>query len=135
MSTSSRKQVWVKIDTWKKAVALSEQLSAKEHRNITISDTIVRAVDCLASAHNQWAWLLPREPVLLAEYRFGEILTTVVTQFIKTYVPDRQVHSAQIDPERGCLIVWFEDPSEPPWKIFLSPKVITPTPPKPRWTP
>ena len=109
----NRKQVSVRLATWRKAQKLRTELADKSGREVTLSDTIDRALQCLDDAHNSGAWLSPSEAGPVLNQRHLDGIASVLAQFCAHYLPDRTLEGIVVDKERRTIAVVFEQDDNP----------------------
>ena len=109
----NRRQVSLRLDTWRKAVELRDRLAEKSGRRVAISDTIDRGLDCLADAYDRGAWLSPQEAAPVWEQRLQDQIASVLAQFVARAMPDRSLEGIVIDSNRRTAIVLLGDHEEP----------------------
>ena len=109
----NRRQVSLRLDTWRKAVELRDKLAAKSGRRVAISDTIDRSLECLAEAYDRGAWLSPREAAPVWEQRLQDQIASVLAQFVARAMPDRSLEGIVIDSNRRTAVVLFRDGDKP----------------------
>lgn len=108
----NRRQVSLRLDTWRKAVELRDKLAEKSGRRVAISDTIDRGLECLADAYNRGAWLSPQEAAPVWEQRLQDQIASVLAQFVARAMPDRSLEGIVIDSNRRTAIVLLGDLEE-----------------------
>lgn len=106
---TNRKQVSLRIEAWQKAATLRDALAEKTGRNVTITDTIDRALECLADAHARGAWLSPKEAAPLLEQRLMDQIASVLAQFVARAMPDKTLAGVKFHPTRRTAVVLLEE--------------------------
>jgi hypothetical protein len=109
----NRRQVSLRLDTWRKAVELRDKLAEKSGRRVAISDTIDRGLACLADAYDRGAWLSPKEAAPVWEQRLQDQIASVLAQFIARAMPEHSLEGIVIDSNRRTAIVLLGDLEEP----------------------
>ena len=118
--------VSVKKDTLDRLKVARHELRAKSGRSdVTLGDTVERAINCLEDAHGGRAWLSPAEMGPLMAERFQNHLAAVVAQLIPQ-VTDAEVESIGFPDGRiaGRTVVTLTDGRTigfvPPAPIMIS---------------
>ena len=57
--TATRKQISVRAEQWRKLDALRIELSILTGQEVTITEVVGRAIQCMDDAHRRGAWLSP----------------------------------------------------------------------------
>ena len=109
----NRRQVSLRLDTWRKAVELRDKLAAKAGRRVAISDTIDRGLECLADAYDRGAWLSPQEAAPVWEQRLQDQIASVLAQFVARAMPDRSLEGIVIDRNQRTAVVLLRGADEP----------------------
>lgn len=118
MAQENRRQISLRASVWLKATRLKEALAATSGRRVTITDTVDRALDCLADAHSRGAWLSPEEAAPLLEERLRKEVVSVLAQFIARAMPDRNLAGVTFKPAAhrgggGTLYVHLDNNTVP----------------------
>jgi len=116
-----RKQVSLRIEAWQKAAALRDALAETTGRRVTITDTIDRALDCLADAHKRGAWLSPKEAGPVLEQRLRDQIASVLAQFVARALPSKHLYGITFHPNRRVVTVILEgsDGGEEPVPLLM----------------
>lgn len=109
----NRRQVSLRLDTWRKAVELRDRLAEKSGRRVAISDTIDRGLDCLADAYDRGAWLSPQEAAPAWEQRLQDQIASVLAQFVARAMPECSLEGIVIDRNRRTAVVILGEPDKP----------------------
>ena len=96
----NRRQVSIRTETWHKAREVSEALSNRFQRKISISDTLDRGLRCLDDAHARGAWLSPLEAAPVLEERYRRRIVAVLAQFVARAMPERSLTGVTFGPDR-----------------------------------
>ena len=91
MAQPNRRQVSIRTETWHKAREISDRLSTKFERKVSISDTLDRGLRCLDDAHSRGAWLSPIEAAPVLEERYRRRVVSVLAQFVARAMPERSL--------------------------------------------
>ena len=109
MKQTTRHQVSVRTADFEKAIALRDAITEKSGRQITISDTVARALACLEDAHARGAWLSPREAAPVLEQRHRDQVASVLAQFIARACPEKRLKGIAFDSANEMMTVTFDE--------------------------
>ncbi len=108
MAQVNRRQVSLRIETWRKATDLRDSLAEVSGRKVSIADTIHRGLECLADAHARGAWLSPKEAAPVLEQRLRSQLASALAQFVGRAMPDKTLSGIVFHPPGHTLTVILE---------------------------
>lgn len=105
----TRKQISVRVPTWRKAQQLRSELAETSGREVTMTDVLDRALQCLSDAHAGQAWLSAPEAAVVFEERHRQGIASALVQFAARVAPEKVVRAIRFLPSEQRMEVDLGD--------------------------
>ena len=86
-NNSNRRQVSIRMDQWNKLDAIRTELAIMTGQEVTLTDAIGRAIQCLDDSHRRGAWLSPSEAGPVMAERLKVAVNLILRQLAEGQQP------------------------------------------------